>query len=101
MPVPLERILWLQLIGVSAFNVADYLLTLEALANGYTEANPILALIIDTYAFHLAKLLLVPLLLIFIWQMRYRVGKSLVTLAWIPFIGYFFLMVYHSMFIIR
>lgn len=95
MPAPLERLFRLQIIGVSAFNAVDYFLTLEALENGYSEANPILAPMIGSFEFPLVKLVLVPLLLIFIWQKRNRVGKPLVTMTWIPFMSYFSLMVYY------
>lgn len=95
-----ERLLWLHLIGVAAFNNVDFFLTLDALEKGYSEVNPIMAPMIGTYAFPMIKLILMPLLLIFLWQMRHRMGKSLVTLTWIPFIGYFSLMVYYRVVII-
>ena len=89
-----ERLLWLLLIGIAAFNKSDYILTLEALEQGFSEANPVLALTVGTYAFHLVKLLLAPLLLIGLWLMRHRVGKRLINYVWVPFLGYFSLMVY-------
>lgn len=100
MPESLERLLRLLLYGIAAFNKADYFLTLDALDRGFKEANPLLAPMVGTYQFHLVKLMLVPLLLIFLWQMRHRIGASLVKLAWIPFIGYLTLMLYYRAFVI-
>ncbi|SCZ81845.1 hypothetical protein SAMN03080599_03090 [Acidaminobacter hydrogenoformans DSM 2784] len=91
----MDRLLWLQLIGIAAFNKVDYLMTLEALERGYKEANPLLASMVGTFQFPLVKLLLVPLLLIFMWQMRHRIGKSLVTLTWVPFTAYSMVVLYH------
>ena len=91
----MDRLLWLQLIGIAAFNQVDYLMTLEALERGYKEANPLLASMVGTFQFPLVKLLLVPLLLIFMWQMRHRIGKSLVTLTWVPFAAYSMVVLYH------
>ena len=91
----MDRLLWLQLIGIAAFNKVDYLMTLEALERGYKEANPLLASMVGTFQFPLVKLLLVPLLLIFMWQMRHRIGKSLVTLTWVPFVAYSSVVLYH------
>lgn len=100
MPVSLERLLRLHLIGIGSFNMADFFLTLDAMDKGHSEANPLLAGMIDTFEFPLLKLLLIPLILIFLWQMRHRMGKSLVTLTWIPFLGYFSLLVYYRVFFI-
>lgn len=95
MAEPSKRLLWLQLIGVCAFNIADYFLTIQAMENGCREANPIVGPMLGTFQFPLAKLIVVPLLLIFIWKMRDRMGTALATFAWVPFMGYFSLMVYY------
>lgn len=92
-----ERLLWLLLIGIAAFNKSDFLLTLDALERGFHEANPILAPMVGTHEFPLVKLVLVPLLLVFLWLIRHRVGKRLINYVWIPFISYFSLMVYFRM----
>lgn len=89
-----EGLLRWQLIGIGAFNVTDYFLTLEALEKGHTEANPLLIGIINTLEFPLVKLFLVPLLLYWLWLKRNRIGDSLTQIVWIPFLGYFILMVY-------
>ncbi|MBF7095759.1 DUF5658 family protein [Alkalibacter mobilis] len=95
-----ERLLWLLLVGIAAFNKTDYFLTLDALDKGYKEANPILSPLIGTYEFPLVKLVLVPLLLILVWLMRNRIGDKLIRFVWLPFIGYFLLMVYFRIFIV-
>ena len=96
-----ERLLWLLLLGIAAFNKSDYLLTLDALERGFREANPILAPMVGSYEFHLVKLLLVPLLLMLIWLIRHRMGERLVNYVWVPFISYFSLMVYFRVLFIR
>ena len=35
-----KRLLWLLLLGIGVFNVADYFLTLYAVKQGFREANP-------------------------------------------------------------
>lgn len=95
-----RRLLFLQLVGIGAFNIVDYLLTFEFLALGFYEANPILAPMIGTYEFPLVKLLLVPLILFALWQHKDRIGTMLVKLSWIPFLGYFSLMVYYRFLIV-
>lgn len=96
-----ERLLWLLLIGIAAFNKSDYLLTLDALDAGFREANPILAPMVGSYEFHMVKLLLVPLLLIYLWLFRHRIGERLIHYVWVPFIGYFSLLVYFRVLFIR
>jgi hypothetical protein len=90
-----DRLLFWQLIGIGSFNIVDYLLTLEFLDIGFNEANPIIANIIGTYEFPLVKLFLVPLLLIVIWQHNDKIGNKTSRLYWIPFAGYYSLMVYY------
>jgi len=95
MPKSMERLLWLQLIGIATFNKVDYLMTLEALERGFKEANPFLAPMVGTFEFPLVKLLLVPLLLLLLWQLRHKIRRSLVTLAWVPFVAYSSVVLYH------
>jgi len=95
-----ERLLWILLIGIAAFNKADYILTLDAIDRGFIEANPILAPMIGTYEFSLVKLVLVPLLLVFFWLMRFRMDERLIQLVWLPFFGYFMLMLYFHFFVL-
>jgi len=90
-----RRLLFLQLLGIGVFNIVDYLLTFEFLALGFYEANPILAPMIGTYEFPVVKLMLVPLVLVALWQHKDRIGNVLIKLSWIPFVSYFSLMVYY------
>lgn len=90
-----KRLLFWHLIGIAAFNNADYILTLEFLDKGFYEVNPIIASTIGTYEFPLVKLILVPLLLLALWQHKDEIGEETTKLTWIPFIGYFSLMVYY------
>ena len=69
--------------------------TIKRLEKGFEEANPIMASMIGTYAFPLVKLLLVPLLLIAIWQNRDRLRVVATKFSWIPFLCYFILMIYY------
>ena len=96
-----KRLLFLHLIGIGVFNIVDYILTLEFLNKGFYEANPIMARMIGNYEFPLVKLLLVPLLLLALWQHRDKIGDILSKLTWIPFIGYFSLMGYYRFLIIN
>ncbi|EEG78442.1 DUF5658 family protein [Dethiobacter alkaliphilus] len=91
-----DRLLWLLLLGVGVFNVADYFLTLYALSRGMREGNPVMDMIVDTVYFPKVKLVLVPLLLLLLWLNRQRVGKRLYVYVWIIFIAYFLLMVYYA-----
>ncbi|MDW7660532.1 MAG: DUF5658 family protein, partial [Bacillota bacterium] len=72
-----EGLLRWQLIGIGAFNITDYFLTLEALEKGHTEANPLLITIVNTLEFPLVKLILVPLLLYWLWLKRHRIGERI------------------------
>lgn len=89
-----EGLLKWQLIGIGAFNITDFFLTIEALERGHTEANPLLLTIINTLEFPLVKLILVPLLLYWLWIKRHQIGDSLTKVVWLPFFCYFLLMVY-------
>lgn len=91
-----RRMMFWHLIGTGSFNIVDYILTLEFLEIGFYEANPIMASMVFTHEFPLVKLLLVPLLLIAIWQYKDRLKGVATILSWIPFTGYFALMVYYS-----
>ncbi|WP_409227555.1 DUF5658 family protein [Gudongella sp. SC589] len=95
-----RRLLFLQLLGIGTFNIVDYLLTLEFLALGFYEINPFIAPMIGTYEFPLVKLMLVPLVLLALWQHKDRIGSMLVKLTWIPFLGYYSLMVYYRFLIV-
>ena len=55
--------------------------------------NPIIAKTIETYEFPMVKLLLMPLVLLALWQHKDKIGDLIVKLMWIPFLGYFSLMV--------
>ena len=95
-----KRLLFWHLIGIAAFNNADYILTLEFLDKGFYEANPIIASTIVTYEFPLVKLILVPLLLLALWQHNDKIGNRTAKLYWIPFVGYYSLMVYYWVLIV-
>jgi|GEM_PF-794461 len=92
-----ERILWVLLIGVGAFNVADYLLTTLALSLGYRELNPLMDLVVDTPLFPVIKLVLIPLMLYFIWRRRHLVGSRVLLYVWVAFLVYLVLMCYFKL----
>ncbi len=96
-----KGLLFWHLIGIGTFNMVDYILTLEFLDNGFYEANPFLASMIRTYEFPMVKLVLIPLLLVALWQHKDRIGDMLARIFWIPFLGYFSLMVYYRFLIIN
>ena len=96
-----KRLLFWQLFGIGAFNNADYILTLEFLDKGFYEANPIIRTMIGTYEFPMVKLILVPLVLLALWQHKDRIGDYITKLSWIPFLGYFSLMGYYRYLIIN
>lgn len=95
-----RRLLFWHLVGIGVFNMVDYILTLEFLDNGFYEANPLMATMIGTYEFPMVKLVLVPLVLVALWQHKDRIGDMLAKIFWIPFLGYFSLMVYYRFLII-
>lgn len=96
MSVTQKRIMFWHLIGTGSFNIVDYILTLEFLEIGFHEANPIMASMVHTYEFPLVKLILVPLLLLALWQNKDRFKGAAAKLSWVPFMSYFVLMVYYS-----
>ena len=96
-----KRLLFWHLIGIGVFNIVDYILTLDFLSQGFYEANPIIATTIGTYEFPMIKLILIPLVLLAMWQHKERIGNYLVLLTWVPFIGYFSLMGYYRFLIIN
>lgn len=94
-----ERLLWLLMIGIFAFNKVDFMLTLDALELGFREANPLLAPLVGTPAFALVKLLGVPVLLLVVWRLRHQVGDRLAGYMAVPFGAYFSLMIYFHRFL--
>lgn len=92
-----KSLIWLLLFGIAAFNIADYFLTLYALKNGFREGNLFVDLIVDTVLFAKLKLLIVPLLLVFIWVRSKYVGNRLYLYVWIAFLAYLFLMLYYAL----
>ena len=91
-----KRLLWLVLLGVGVFNVADYFLTLYAVKQGFREANPFMDAILHTFWFPKVKLLAVPLLLLVIWLHRKRIGGRMQYYAGTLFAAYTSLMVYYA-----
>ncbi len=92
-----ERVLRLLLVGLGAFNTADYLLTRLFLYMGYRELNPVMDMIVHTDYFTLAKLVSVPLMLYFLWWVRHSVGRRILAYVWFVFLVYLFLMVYFKL----
>ncbi len=92
-----ERTLRDLLMGIVAFNVADYLLTTLALSLGYRELNPVMDLVVHTPYFRPVKLVLIPLMLYFIWMHRHLAGRRVLLYAWIAFLAYFLLMIYFKL----
>ncbi len=97
----LERLLRRQLFGIYLLNIADYFLTVAALAEGHGEANPIMAPLVGTIMLPIIKFFLVPLILLLIWKTRHRIGQSLISVTWVPVISYCALMLYYWTFIFR
>lgn len=101
MSINQKRLLFWQLLGVGVFNNVDYILTLEFLNKGFYEANPLISNMIGTYEFPMVKLILIPLVLLALWQHKETIGSYLVILTWIPFLGYFSLMGYYRFLIVN
>lgn len=76
------RVLLALLIVVNVFNVADFGLTLNALANGFTEANPLMRWLLDANPVWAGavKTLLVMLVSLRVWQCK-RYRKALIAAA--------------------
>ena len=96
-----KSLLFWQLIGIAAFNKVDYILTLDFLDKGFYEGNPLMNSMIGTYEFPMVKLILVPLILLALWQHKDTIGNYITKLSWIPFLGYFSLMAYYRFLIIN
>ena len=101
MPKKHERLIWLLLIGIAAFNKVDYMMTLQFLRQGFYEANPFLAPLVGTIFFPALKLIAVPLLLLYLWRMRHQIGRKLVSYLWVPFLSYSTLMIYFRILMVR
>ena len=86
------RLLRLMLIGIVAFNFADYFLTRWALDMGYRELNPFLDPVVETPIFPLVKFALVPLALFAVWRWRQQVGPRILYYVSFAFICYLLLM---------
>lgn len=83
----------LVLIGV--FNAADYYFTETLAALGGQELNPLTAPLINTPYFAVLKLIVIPLLLLFIWLVRKKINpKRLQIYTFVLFLCYFSLMLY-------
>lgn len=92
-----ESTLWALLIGIAAFNVADYLFTSLALGLGFRELNPVMDLVVHTPYFRLIKVVLIPLMLYYIWRQRHLAGQRVLAYTWIAFLAYLALMVYFKL----
>lgn len=91
-----KRLLWLLLFGIGVFNVADYFLTLYAVKQGFSEANPFMDAILHTVWFPKVKLLVVPLLLLSVLLYRKRAGDRLYYYVGVLFMAYASLMLYYA-----
>lgn len=89
-----DRLLWLLLIGIAAFNKADFMLTHIAISEGFQEFNPIINRFLDTWVFPFLKFVFVPTMLFIIWKVRRRLHKRALGYVWFTFGVYFMLMVY-------
>ena len=92
-----DRLLWLLLIGIGAFNIADFMLTHIAIAEGYQELNPLINRILDTWLFPFLKIIFVPAVLLGIWKVRQKLSKAAYRAVWLCFGTYFLLMVYFKL----
>lgn len=101
MSTSLERLLRVQLFIIYALNIADYFLTVAALADGHSEANPVMAPLAGTVFMPVVKFLLMPILLLIMWRIRHRIGRPLVFATWIPVLSYTALMFYYGLVIYR
>ncbi|MFP4200476.1 MAG: DUF5658 family protein [Clostridia bacterium] len=90
------RLLATMLALLCTLNILDYFLTLNALAAGLREANPLMRAIVDTPAFTLVKLVLIPLLLWQLWRMRRRVKVIGLAVVWIVLAAYTFTIFNHG-----
>lgn len=87
----------LLLILLGIFNVGDYYFTLKAAAIGYQELNPLISPIIGTLYFPMVKLIIIPLLLLIIWLLRFKVHCiRLHIYVLLLFFSYFTLILYHK-----
>ncbi len=86
------------LLGIGLFNIADYFFTVQALSLGARELNPVVDAIVYTPLFSVAKLILIPALLVFIWTARHKIHtrkNMIMLLIWGVFVSYFAVTVYH------
>lgn len=74
-----RRLLWL-LVAANALNIADYGLTLNALADGFKEGNPVMGFLIELSPVWagIFKVFAVVLASLIVWQLR-RYRKALVA----------------------
>lgn len=89
------------LIGIAVFNFADYFLTLRAISLGIQEGNPYMAPLIGTPWFTVVKLLIVPLGLYRIYNLRRGIGWISTSLLVMILGLYTMVTVYHTMGLLR
>ena len=89
-----DTLLRWMLIGIAAFNIADFMLTMIALDRGYQEINPFVNAILDTWLFPFLKVIAVPLIALGIYLVRRRLPKRVLGYVGVTFVTYFMLMVY-------
>jgi hypothetical protein len=86
------RTLWWLLAAVNVLNIADYVLTLNALSHGFAEANPVMGLLFDMNPAlaGIFKTLAVLLASLLAWQLkRYRKALLVAIGMLVVFAGVF------------
>ncbi len=90
------------LIGIGLLNIADYFFTVQALSLGAREINPVMDAIAHTPLFPVVKLILIPVLLLFVWTARHKLQarkRAIMLLTWVAFVSYFVMTLYHLYFL--
>lgn len=94
------RLLFIQLLAVYVFNLIDYYSTLYFVTAGLAvEGNPIMAWVMELELFTFIKLIVIPVLLVFIYcscpywnRLRYVICIGL----WVMVISYGLVTLYHA-----
>lgn len=75
------------LISIGTLNTLDYFLTLNIIAKGASELNPLMNIIIDCVTFPITKLVILPIFLLFMWFTRRHWGRmKKITEKSLPFV---------------
>jgi hypothetical protein len=87
--------IWVMLVGINALNLADYLLTLNVLANGGGEANPLMASLFDAGPVYAGLFKFIAILAVTFVLWHYRRFRPALQATLLVLTAFTVLFIYH------